>query len=201
MIRHGETEYNRTGIVQGSGVNSSLNENGYRQAGLFYEAYKEMPFDRVYTSSLRRTIQSVQKFIDQGIPHTVLPGLNEISWGISEGVPFSPQSNKLYYGIIESWKSGNIDLKMEGGESPVEVKARQQMAVERILDNSDEKLILISMHGRAMKILLAWITGKSVAAMDEFDHDNLSLYILNYNSHGFQIEVNNDLSHLNGFKP
>ena len=201
MIRHGETEYNRTGIVQGSGVNSSLNDNGYRQASLFYEAYKEMPFDRVFTSSLRRTIQSVQKFIDQGIPHTVLPGLNEISWGISEGVPFSPQSNKLYYGIIESWKSGNIDLKMEGGESPVEVKSRQQMAIKRILDNSDEKLILISMHGRAMKILLAWITGKSVAAMDEFDHENLSLYILNYNSNGFQIEINNDISHLNGFKP
>jgi len=36
VVRHGETEYNRTGVVQGSGVNSALNDNGFKQADLFF---------------------------------------------------------------------------------------------------------------------------------------------------------------------
>jgi len=36
FIRHGETEYNKLGIVQGSGVDSELNENGRAQAQAFY---------------------------------------------------------------------------------------------------------------------------------------------------------------------
>jgi len=199
VVRHGETEYNRTGVVQGSGVNSALNENGYIQAGLFFDAYQDFPFEKVYTSSLRRTIQSVQKFIDKGIPHMILPGLNEISWGNSEGIPFSPETNKRYYGIIDSWKSGNINEKLEGGESPVEVKARQEIAMSHILDTSED-CILVCMHGRAMKILLAWISGHSVADMDSFEHENLSLYVISYNSNGFEIVKRNDISHLNGFK-
>jgi probable phosphoglycerate mutase len=199
LVRHGETEYNRTGVVQGSGVNSALNENGYKQADLFFKAYRDFPFEKVYTSSLRRTIQSVQKFIDMGIPHQILPGLNEISWGKSEGIPFSQATNKMYYGMIDSWKKGNINNKMEGGESPVEVKARQETAIKHIVNNGEE-CVLVCMHGRAMKILLAWITGHSVAAMDNFEHENLSLYILNYNDKGFRIERRNDISHLNGFK-
>jgi probable phosphoglycerate mutase len=199
LVRHGETEYNRTGVVQGSGVNSALNKNGYKQADLFFDAYKDFPFERVYTSSLRRTIQSVQKFIDKGIPHKILPGLNEISWGKSEGVAFSPQTNKMYYGMINSWKEGNIYNKLEGGESPVEVKARQETAVKYIIENGKE-FVLVCMHGRAMKILLAWITDHSVVEMDKFEHENLSLYILDYNVKKFKIERRNDITHLNGFK-
>jgi probable phosphoglycerate mutase len=201
LIRHGETDYNRTGVVQGSGVNSSLNENGYRQAELFYEGYKDYPFEKVYSSSLRRTIQSVEKFIRKGIPHEILPGLNEISWGRSEGIKFSPETNRIYEEVIESWKQGNIHLKLDGGESPVEVKARQEVALNHILNNSHEKNVLVCMHGRAMKILLAWITGHSVADMDLFEHVNLSLYILHYNGEGFRIQTNNDISHLINYSP
>jgi probable phosphoglycerate mutase len=201
LIRHGETDYNRTGIVQGSGVNSALNENGYLQAELFYQAYENYPFEKVYTSSLRRTIQSVEKFIEKGIPHEILPGLNEISWGRSEGIQFSPETNRIYEEIIESWKQGNIHLKLDGGESPVEVKSRQEIAIKEILNNAQEKNILVCMHGRAMKILLAWITGRSVAEMDLFEHVNLSLYILHYNGKGFEIHVNNDIRHLINYSP
>lgn len=201
LIRHGETDYNRTGIVQGSGVNSALNENGYRQAELFYQAYKNYPFEKIYTSSLRRTIQSVEKFIEEGIPHQILPGLNEISWGRSEGIRFSPETNRIYEEIIESWKQGNIHLKLDGGESPVEVKSRQEVAIQYILNNDQEKNILVCMHGRAMKILLAWITGHSVADMDLFEHVNLSLYILHHNGNGFEIHTNNDTRHLVNYIP
>ena len=45
IIRHGETELNRLGIVQGRGINSDLNDTGRAQAEAFYQYYKETKFD------------------------------------------------------------------------------------------------------------------------------------------------------------
>ncbi|MFM8374363.1 MAG: histidine phosphatase family protein, partial [Bacteroidota bacterium] len=35
FIRHGETDFNRQGIIQGRGVDSDLNETGRQQARAF----------------------------------------------------------------------------------------------------------------------------------------------------------------------
>ena len=58
MIRHGETDFNRTGIVQGSGVDSDLNQLGREQAQAFYEKYKDVRFDALYVSCLLYTSPS-----------------------------------------------------------------------------------------------------------------------------------------------
>ena len=39
IIRHAETEYNKLGIIQGSEVDSGLNDLGLRQSELFYDYY------------------------------------------------------------------------------------------------------------------------------------------------------------------
>ena len=56
------------------------------------------------------------------------------------------------------------------------------------------------MHGRAMKILLAWLMDYPLKDMDVFSHENLSLYILNFDGEKFEIERSNDITHLKGFK-
>ena len=84
LIRHGETDFNLQGIVQGSGVNSSINETGKNQASQFYKHYKSIPFQVVITSNLNRTIETASPFIDSGIPHYIYPEFNEIEWGIFE---------------------------------------------------------------------------------------------------------------------
>src|SRR5258708_29183342 len=84
LVRHGQTDFNLRGIVQGSGVDSSLNDTGRAQALAFYQAYGDVPFDKVYTSRLRRTVETVRSFIDHGVLHEALGGLNEISWGTKE---------------------------------------------------------------------------------------------------------------------
>ncbi|MFC2124153.1 histidine phosphatase family protein [Bacteroidota bacterium] len=200
LLRHGETDHNKTGVVQGSGVDSSLNQNGLKQARLFFEVYKDYPFDIVYTSALRRTIQTIQGFIDKGIPHVKLSGLNEISWGKAEGVPFNEDTNNLYLQTIEEWKKGRIDLAFEGGETPLELKARQEDAIKSIVANDEVNNVLVCMHGRAMKILLAWLMDYPIEEMDVFLHENLSLYILNFDGENFEIERSNDVAHLKGFK-
>jgi broad specificity phosphatase PhoE len=41
IIRHGETDLNKQGIVQGRGINSDLNDTGRAQAAAFFKMYKE----------------------------------------------------------------------------------------------------------------------------------------------------------------
>jgi probable phosphoglycerate mutase len=196
LIRHGETDYNLKGVVQGSGIDASLNETGIKQARLFYERYRKIGFQKVYISALKRTHQSVQAFIDDGIPYEKLPGLNEISWGISEGKPFSNESHNDYIEMVEKWKNGETFLKVQGGESPDEVEIRQKQAIRYILNQENEDLILVCMHGRAMRILLCWLLGQSLHCMDDYAHNNLGLYIINYSDDKFSIESFNDITHL-----
>ena len=54
IIRHAETEYNRNGIIQGSEVDSDINDVGERQAKSFFEYYKDINFDKIYVSDLKR---------------------------------------------------------------------------------------------------------------------------------------------------
>lgn len=198
LIRHGETDYNRRGVVQGSGIDADLNEMGFAQARAFFESYQHIQFDKVYTSALRRTVQSVQGFIDLGIPFEQLVGLNEISWGSQEGKIPNYQDDAYYKDLIWRWQNGQTDYPTENGESPEDVKNRQKEAIDYILSQESEKTILVAMHGRAIRILLAWLTDKPLSEMDSFEHSNLCLYKLNYSyqTQSFEIEIANDITHL-----
>ena len=195
LIRHGQTGHNHRGIVQGRKVNSKLSKKGYRQSAAFFQAYKDVPFQKVYTSTLQRTKQTVQQFIDFGIPHEELSGLDEICWGDSEGLFADGENNKRYWKIIETWKSGDLQPRLNGGENPIDVQKRQKEALNYIA-KQPESLVLVCMHGRALKIMLAWITGRHMKEMDSFDHDNLSLYILHYENNNWTIDTHDDRAHL-----
>ncbi|QDK80785.1 histidine phosphatase family protein [Spirosoma sp. KCTC 42546] len=198
LIRHGETDYNRRGIVQGSGVDSDLNEMGQAQAQAFFQAYQHVPFTKIYISGLKRTYQTVEPFIELGLPYEKLTGLNEISWGTMEGKAPGNLDNEYYRALIESWESGHTDQATDKGESPEQVADRQKVAMDTILSHPEEELVLVAMHGRAMRILLCWITNLPLAKMDQFEHSNLCLYKLSYDysSAQFTIELANDTAHL-----
>ena len=76
LIRHGETDLNKRGVVQGRGMDTDLNDFGRKQSEAFYKAYKHVPFDKIYTSTLKRTHQTVKGFIDLNIPWTQYAGLD-----------------------------------------------------------------------------------------------------------------------------
>lgn len=198
LIRHGQTEYNRKGVVQGSGIDAPLNDFGRMQARYFYESYKDIPFQHVYTSVLQRSIQSVEHFLEMDLPHTKLAGLNEINWGEKEGKVANAEDSEYYASIIQSWTKGDLDRAIEGGESPNMVMERQKPALEKIIANPDEHTVLVCMHGRAMRIFLCLMLGYDLSKMDEFGHANLCLYLVEYDytRKSFEIKLANDQSHL-----
>jgi broad specificity phosphatase PhoE len=196
IVRHGQTDLNKRGIIQGRGMDTDLNDEGRKQAAQFFEAYKNVPFDKIYISELKRTQQSIQLFIDKGIPFEKLSGLDELGWGIHEGQPATPENKAEFLQIMRDWLDGKLDNKFEGGESPNEVKARQEEAMKIIMSHPEEKTVLICMHGRALRLILCLLTNRPLIEMDTFPHQNLVLYKVVYDGEKYQITDFNNSQHL-----
>lgn len=196
IIRHGETEFNKLNIVQGCGVDTDLNETGEQQAAAFFKTYRDFPFDHVYTSALKRSQQSVRGFIEKGIPYTILPALNEISWGDFEGKLQTIKQRAVYWDMINKWASGELEAKIPNGENPLEVMENQKPAASLILSRDAEQHVLICMHGRAMKVFLCLLLNIPLTRMEEFQHTNLCLYQLEYDGAACRLLKQNDTTHL-----
>ena len=198
LIRHGETDYNRMGVVQGSGIDAHLNELGRQQAQAFFDHYEDLYIDKIYTSALVRTHQSVDGFIKKGIAWEQHAGLNEISWGNKEGKSPNTEDDLYYKNLTKTWREGNVHVQSEEGESPVEVLERQKPVVDLLLSRPEEKAILIAMHGRAMRVLLTHLFNAPLHHMDQYAHQNLCLYHLQYDytAQEFRLLKGNCVIHL-----
>lgn len=196
IIRHGETDFNKQGIVQGRGVNSDLNDIGRHQAKQFFKAYHHVEFDKIITSTLKRTHQTVESFISKGIPWEQHAGFDELDWGINEGREATREMKEEFYQLTKSWMEGNIHLKFPGGESPIEVNERQKKVVQKLIDERENlNKVLICMHGRALRLLLCELLQQPLSNMDNFPHSNVSLYRLKYNDGIFEMLDFNNTDH------
>lgn len=64
IVRHGETEENRQGIMQGH-FDSVLNEAGVGQAQLTASALEKVPFTMAHSSDLQRAVKVKMMFVSQ----------------------------------------------------------------------------------------------------------------------------------------
>lgn len=201
IIRHGQTEFNKNGMVQGSGVDSSLNLLGKAQAQAFFESFKNKPFDKIYVSKLKRTYESIHRFVEEkNIPFQSLAGLNEISWGEREGRILTADDDIAYTGMLNEWRKGNVKHVISKGESPYQVMLRQKKALEYIMSNTQEKNVLVAMHGRAIRILMSWLINDDMSTMDTFKHENLCLYKVAFENGQFMLKHSNYTRHLDSIK-
>lgn len=197
IIRHGQTDLNAQGIVQGKGIDAPLNELGEKQARAFYEVYKHVPFDAMYSSTLLRAQQTLLPFAHLNIPHIIDGDLDEIGWGDAEGKANFTDHSDLFAQLTAAWKNGNTAEALPNGESPDAMQVRQHRFIEK-LKAAPYKKILIATHGRYIRGLMCTLTNQGLCNMDNFDHTNLCLYKVNLLSDGtFRIEQHNNQQHLN----
>ena len=192
IIRHAETEYNKKGIIQGSEVDSDINSTGDKQSESFYNYYKNIKFDKIYVSALKRTFQTVGRFIDNGTPYEKIIEFNEISWGVNQG---KNDDLEDYKKLIDTWLAGDLDNKFDEGESPNEMSERLVNGFNKVL-NDNHDTVLMCIHGRALRILLSKIIDNDLTKMDRYIHSNTGLYIIDYINGEFSIIEMNSRKHI-----
>ncbi|MGB3547738.1 MAG: histidine phosphatase family protein [Saprospiraceae bacterium] len=196
LIRHGETDFNRRHIVQGSGVDSSLNDTGRAQGRHFHAHYKDVPFGAVITSGLKRTAETVADFIGMELSHETDHDLNEMSWGEHEGKSSTPAMIAQYQTMKEGWERGEYHHRIPGGESAAELAERLQRFIERLRERKEDTLLICS-HGRSMCALVTLMMGRPLSRMNELRHSNTGLWVAELKADGsFEFTKENDRAHL-----
>ena len=199
FIRHAETDLNRQNIVQGSGMDTDLNELGRAQAKAFFDAYQDVDFELIVTSKLRRTHQTVQHFLDQDIPWHQTEDINEISWGTHEGSSPNPERHRAFHALLADWKEGNLDAALPEGESARQLGERVNRFIEW-LRQRPEKTILVATHGRTMRALMTQLKGVSLCDMEGVPHVNTGCYVVHFDADNIVFNLENDVKHLESAK-
>jgi broad specificity phosphatase PhoE len=132
LVRHGETEWNRLGRYQGS-VDVPLNADGHRQAAALAAQLQSEPIDAVYSSTLRRAYDTALPIAaSHGLQVVRDPRLNEINQGQWEGL--RPAEIVLHWAELhEQWEREPLAVRLPGGETLEEVRARVLAALADIL--------------------------------------------------------------------
>ena len=144
MWRHGETDYNATGRMQGH-LDSVLTEVGRNQARFAVPALARFSPDIVVTSDLRRAMDTATTFTDQvGVPLRVDKRLRETNLGLWQGKT-SAEVDEQWPGARQVWQT-DPTWTPPGGESRPEVANRAAEVVSDLDESSEETAVLCS-HG------------------------------------------------------
>jgi probable phosphoglycerate mutase len=141
LARHGETDWNREGRWQGW-ADPSLNGTGHDQARELALRLAETPFDAVYSSDLRRALETAEIVAAAHRLQVVAdPGLREIDVGQWSGLTHAE--------ITERFPLGN----RPGGETREQHSVRVLAAVERIARAHPDGRVLVVAHGGCLRAL------------------------------------------------
>ena len=191
IIRHGETDFNKSHRMQGRGINASLNDTGRIQAKYIAEFLKDVPITKIVTSSLNRAIESAEPLsIFFGIQTEVYPDLDEMNFGVLEGKPFEEVKQEVQF-LHDNWTKGNLDIAPDKGENPKEVFKRAGSKIVEILKSSKDEHLVFMLHGRLIRILLSEWLGLGLQNMHKIEHQNGAINHLKWNNDKFEaVELN-----------
>ncbi len=174
LARHGETELNRLGVVQGSGIDPALNEFGQAQAEALFQAL-DGQVDLIVSSGMVRARQTAQPFVATGLPYIEDARFQEICWGEHEGKVAEPWMRLEYKALMLSWDSGDYTAAHRGGESAAELAARLMDGWQALLQHGFGTALVVT-HGRALRCLACSLAGLPLSEMNQFEHTNAGFY-------------------------
>lgn len=153
LIRHGETDYNRDGRLQGA-MPVPLNDHGRLQAQALGLHLKRHSIDAIYTSPLPRAYETAELMAQiLNVPLLDDTRLQEIGFGQFEGLPYT-KIKVQYANEYRMWNSGDMLYAVPGGEARRSVQLRMTEAWDDVTTRNDFETIALVSHGAAIKILL-----------------------------------------------
>ena len=195
LIRHGETDWNRSGRCQGV-ADIVLNENGKQQARELANSLKDHKITAVYSSHLKRALETAEHIAEHhDIDVRIERDLHEMNQGDLEGLSF-PDIRDRYADVLQKWRESPETLRLPNGESLIEVQDRAWSVIEKVQrEHMGETVVAVS-HNLTIITLLCKITGVGLKGFREFNVKATSKNIIVSENGDIRVEVINDVSHL-----
>ena len=166
LIRHGQTEWNVSGRLQGQ-TDIPLNETGLAQARELAAQLRQREFRALYSSDLQRAAQTA-RVISEALHLEVQlhRGLREICFGEWEG-QIPAEIRQRYPEIIAAGRLHPLDTPYPGGETDREVAQRVAAAADEIAQDHPSGSVLVVSHGRALAILTCLACGYPLETINQ----------------------------------
>jgi broad specificity phosphatase PhoE len=196
LIRHGETENNRRGYVQGW-TESPLSELGREQARRVGDRLRSQKIDAVISSPLSRALDTARIAVGTGVPVEIREGLREMNLGVWEGRS-AAELRRTHPEDVALWFDKPGALRIEGGETIRSFRRRVSRALSDIRGEFAEQTLAVFAHGG---VICAWLTAILGMKLDDiwrFKIRNGSFTRVIFPAGKPRVELLGDVSHLDG---
>ncbi len=182
LVRHGESEWNRAGRIQGQ-VNSPLTDLGINQAKATRDYLSGILLNQqleIYTSPLDRALQTAE-IIAQGIDHPsskiiIEERLNDFNVGEISGTFGWDKVAEIFPEQAQLRLQDPMRFHPSGGESGAEFEARLRSLLEDLKDDGTLKLMVS--HGIVNKFIRGILKNLSGKEMVELGESQNTIYRL-----------------------
>lgn len=162
LLRHGQTSFSRANAFCGAALNPELTEDGRRMAECFAEAYKTKPWQAIFTSPLKRTLETAAPICSAtAMSPQVRDDLKEIAYGKWEGKTNEEVAAEFHDDYIR-WKADPAWYPPTDGEPAVSIAHRGLRVVEEIQRVYEDGNVLIVSHKATIRIILCSLLGIDV---------------------------------------
>ncbi|NQU21597.1 MAG: histidine phosphatase family protein [Candidatus Nealsonbacteria bacterium] len=156
-VRHGESSYNAEGRIQGQS-DPALSELGRRQGEAVAEALAQLPIDAVYSSPLRRAMQTARPLADAlQLEVRTDDRLMEVHAGDFQD-QLRTDLEALRPEEMARWRSGDPDFALPGGETRRHLMQRGLEVFQQIADNAHKQVVVVT-HGGLLAAALKALLG------------------------------------------
>jgi probable phosphoglycerate mutase len=176
VFRHGETDWNREGRLQGH-TDTRPNATGLAQAEALALRLRTHRLDAVLSSELARALTTARIVAETlGVPLATDLGLRETNVGAAEGMIWADAKARFGKELTERWYSAN-DAAFPGGETGLATLTRGLAALRRFAVAHPYRRIGVSTHGAMVRQL---VKHSLPPASTPIRAPNTALFVLHY---------------------
>jgi len=157
LVRHGQSEWNAAGLMQGQTAHVPLTELGHQQAAQAAAELAALSRDgagpgALVSSDLLRAVQTAEHCAAAtGLPLTTTPALREQGYGVLEGRP----SRELW--DVVDWTDPHWSA--EGGESLAQLHGRVGAYLAQLRADPPADVVALVTHGDTIRAARAVVAG------------------------------------------
>ncbi|MBM3943216.1 MAG: histidine phosphatase family protein [SAR202 cluster bacterium] len=199
IVRHGETEWNASGRIQGH-TDVTLSEKGRRQAQILGRRLAQVPFHAAYASDLRRASETAKIILgERAVSLETTAQLREYQKGVFEGLT-NDEIERRYPEQFAASVINDLDFAPTGGESIRQTTARLAEFVGQVRQRHLEGNVLLVGHGGSLRSAVVALLELPLEANWKFVMGNCALSIVETYSDNAVLRLYNDTSHLQGMR-